>query len=45
MASNENTPVFVGIDVSKANLDVAIRPTGESWQMSNELEGIGRLVE
>jgi transposase len=45
MGTNVNAPVFVGIDVSKANLDVAMRPTGESWQESNELEGISRLVE
>ena len=24
---------FVGIDVSKAQFDVAVRPTGEHWTM------------
>jgi transposase len=45
MNTNENTPKFIGIDVSKANLDVAVRPTGESWQFSNAPEGISQLVE
>lgn len=35
----------VGIDVSKAYLDVAIRPTGETWRVSNDPEGITALVE
>ena len=29
-------PVFVGIDVAKASLDVAVRPSGERWQLANE---------
>jgi len=29
-------PVFVGIDVAKASLDVAVRPSGECWQLANE---------
>jgi len=45
MVINESGAVFIGVDVSKANLAVAIRPSGESWQESNDLEGIGRLVE
>lgn len=45
MATHMSTEVFIGIDVSKASLDVAIRPGDESWQESNDLEGIGRLVE
>lgn len=36
---------YIGIDVSKAHLDVAIRPGGQAWQESNDLEGITRLVE
>src|ERR1043166_5023212 len=27
---------FVGIDVAKATLDLAVRPTGETWQVPNE---------
>lgn len=29
------TPVFVGIDVAKAELAVAVRPTGERWTTAN----------
>lgn len=35
----------VGIDVSKATLDVAVRPGGEAWQAANEPTAIGVLVE
>lgn len=35
---------FVGIDVSKARLDVAIRPSGEQWSVTNDEEGIASLV-
>lgn len=37
-------PVFVGIDVSKAALDVAARPTGEAWRVANDPDGIDALV-
>ena len=36
--------IFVGIDVSKAHLDVAVRPSGECWQVDNTAEGIEQLV-
>jgi hypothetical protein len=36
--------VLVGLDVAKATLDVAVRPTGESWQVTNDDTGIGELV-
>ena len=32
--------IFVGIDVSKAALDVALRPGGESWRCANDEAGI-----
>lgn len=35
---------FVGIDVSKAQLDVAIRPSGERLQVGNSEEGIANLI-
>lgn len=44
MTTNERIPVFIGIDVSKAHLDVAVRPGGENWQVDNTVEGIGQLV-
>jgi transposase len=37
--------VFIGIDVSKAQLDVALRPTDDCWHVNNEESGIARLVE
>src|SRR5690242_8594008 len=36
--------VFVGIDVSKAQLDIAIRPTGEVSSVANDEAGIASLV-
>ena len=33
-----------GIDVSKAQLAIALRPTGQGWQVPNEDEGMTRLV-
>jgi transposase len=40
-----STPVTVGIDVSKAHLEVAARPSGEAWQVANDEAGISCLVE
>jgi transposase len=37
--------IFVGIDVSKERLDVAVRPTAEQWSVGNDVEGIAALVE
>ncbi|MDP2340405.1 MAG: IS110 family transposase [Deltaproteobacteria bacterium] len=36
--------MFVGIDVSKATLDVATRPTGESWSVPNDDAGVVDLA-
>ena len=36
---------YVGIDVAKAQLDVAILPTGESWQVPADPQGITQLQE
>jgi transposase len=41
---NSGQPV-VGIDVSKATLDVAIEPTREHWQVAHDAAGIQQLVE
>jgi transposase len=35
---------FVGIDVSKATLDIAVAPTGEAWSVANTTEGMQQLV-
>ena len=36
---------FVGIDVSKASLDVAVRPTGEAWTTTSDEAGVSALVK
>ena len=38
------SPIFVGIDVAKAPLDVALRPTGERWTVPNDDARIAALV-
>ena len=38
-------PCFVGIDVAKAQLDIAIRPTGERWTVPNDASGVATLVD
>lgn len=37
--------MFVGVDVSKAVLDVAVRPSGERLQVGNDDAGIAALVK
>jgi transposase len=41
----EVVPNFIGIDVSKARLDMAVRPSGERESISNDEAGIKTLVE
>ncbi len=41
----EPTPSYVGIDVAKAHLDVAVHPMGEGWRVEHHPEGIARLAE
>lgn len=36
--------VFVGIDVAKVRLDVALHPSGETWTVPNDEAGIATLV-
>ena len=35
---------FIGIDVAKATLDVAVRPTGETWRLANEPSAVAALL-
>ena len=35
---------YVGIDVSKKNLDIAVRPGDEHWTVANDEDGIDELV-
>jgi transposase len=39
-----NQAVFMGIDVSKLHLDIAVRPTNERFQTENTSEGIAQWV-
>ena len=41
----EIAPIFIGIDVSKARLDVAMRPLAEKLSVSNDEAGIQALVK
>jgi len=43
--SEQQEERFVGIDVSKAMLEVAIRPSGERWSVANEEAGVRELVK
>jgi len=38
-------PVFVGVDVAKAELVVALRPGGESWALPNDPTGVAQLLK
>ena len=40
----EENPRYVGIDVSKAQVDVAVRPTGQRWAASYNETGVEELV-
>ena len=40
----EQEGLYVGIDVAKAQVDVAVRPTDERWTVSQDDAGIRRLV-
>jgi transposase len=40
-----DVPCFVGIDVAKAQLDIAVRPSGERWAVPNDAAGVVTLVE
>ncbi len=39
------TPCFVGLDVSKAHVDVCVLPAGEHWQVDREDTGLAALAE
>ena len=36
--------IFVGIDVSKARLEIAVRPNGKEWSEANGDSGIAEIV-
>ena len=37
-------PIYVGLDVSKERIDIAARPTGTSWSVSYDSDGVDDLV-
>jgi transposase len=39
------TSIYVGIDVSKGRLDVAVGEQGEFWNVANDEKGIAKLAE
>jgi transposase len=41
----EKEQIYIGIDVSKGQLDVAIFPLNQTWQFTNEAIGISKLVQ
>lgn len=43
--TDQNKAQYVGIDVSKGRLDVAIGAEGEAWAVGNDEKGIAQLVE
>ena len=40
-----DVPCFIGIDVAKAHLDIALRPSGERWAVPNDVSGVTMLVD
>ena len=38
-------PCFGGIDVAKAQWDIALRPSGERWAVANDASEVAPLVE
>lgn len=45
MTTSPSILTYVGIDVSKAHLDIALRPAGVRWQVDNDEPGIAPLVQ
>jgi transposase len=43
-AEASGMPSYVGIDVSKATLDIAVRPSGAAWQSTNDEVGSAGVV-
>ncbi len=41
----EKAQLFVGIDISKSQLDIAVRPTGQKWSIGNNEKEIDSIVE
>jgi transposase len=44
MTTSTSEQVWVGIDVSKARLDIAVKPLNRCWSEANDAEGIAQLI-
>ena len=40
----EHQVTYVGIDVSKVRVDVAVRPSGDGWSVNYDESGVAALV-
>src|SRR2546428_7486059 len=40
-----DVPCFGGIDVATAQLDIALRPSGERWAVANDASGVATRVD
>ena len=40
----EQKAIYVGMDVAKAQVDVAVRPTDDRWEVPHDQKGIRKLV-
>lgn len=40
-----DTATYIGIDVAKAKLDIAVRPSTQQWVVTNDEEGIAALID
>jgi transposase len=40
-----DVPCFIGLDVAKAQVDIAVRPSGERWAVPNDASGGMTLVD
>jgi len=40
-----DVPCFIGIDVAKAQVDIAVRPSGARWAVPNDPSGVMTLVD
>ena len=40
----EQQAIYVGVDVAKARLDVALRPTDDRWEIFHDQKGVAKLV-
>jgi transposase len=41
----ESTEFFVGVDVSKAELEIGVIPESKTWKVSNDCQGIQQLID